>query len=363
MEEEPLPPPQFKPDDYRIWAKQMEYHLQGLSLAGPIDKTSDNWQLLTPSQRAELNEKAWTHIHWALGPTYSYMEAEVAERDPQLLWEHIRKIYEVQAADVEADLAAKLLAFRWEATDSVEKFVGRMLLLQYDHCLAGCRLTDKTAIAYLIVKLPLEFSPVIRVLEANPEMPLREARRLLLDFENELSVQNGDVMVVDEVMPPATRSEDHIARRKERLYKGRRKNLPSVESPVRCQYCGEDGHRRVECRLAKESRRMGVSPKEPEPPGSPIAKIHEGKWILSSAVTSHMTKMNDFLHERSATSCKIKTGKRGEVIHGEYVGKAQFQVVPPKETKLWSFVSEECSFQPRNQNKYHLSSNPRLRGM
>jgi hypothetical protein len=89
----PIPIPNFDPDDYSGWSFDMECYLLAAECWGAIDNNSNQWGQLSDGVKETRRARAFNFIRHSLGRAYHYVAQEHTPSRPDLLWTRLRNMF------------------------------------------------------------------------------------------------------------------------------------------------------------------------------------------------------------------------------------------------------------------------------
>nr|CCA28238.1 putative polyprotein [Albugo laibachii Nc14] len=141
----------------------------------------------------------------------------------------------------------------------------------------GDEINEEDMLVILLGSLPVDFEPIIRILENMPGMNLMSAKEILRrEWVRMQSRESSEVAL------KATRGR--IPKKK---YQQRAQNTGEAFSG-KCFKCGQRGHRKSECRTRIEQNHLSRQSGEDDHAFMAVSYVEKNNWLLDSGVTSHM---------------------------------------------------------------------------
>ncbi|EPS58475.1 hypothetical protein M569_16339, partial [Genlisea aurea] len=262
-----IPIPVFDPDNYHIWAFEMQSYMSAEGCFGPIDEQTNGWATADEAVKTSMRLQAFNLLRFSLGPTYQYISGEHQIGEARPLWDHIRQMYVRNDMDTHLRLDSRFQALYWDRTrHHVDSFLADLSKIRAEYRSAGFDMPERMVFTKLLSCLPEQFDieaskmrdwdhPDLaraRMLLKNREDILRgrrqsESSQPLLEGSNfSLSNKSSNSSFVSNTDPSSASA----------MPKGRRR--------MRCFFCKRAGHKKIDCIQWKRWQENSVTRKTVE---------------------------------------------------------------------------------------------------
>lgn len=234
-----IPIPFFDPDNYHIWAFEMQSHMAAEGCFGAIDLQTNDWVAADDSERASMRLRAFDMMRYSLGVAYQYISSEHRVGEAKELWDHLRDLYVKKGMDTQLRLDSRFQSLVWDHTrHHVDSFLADLSRIKAEFRTAEIPLSDERVFAKLLLCLPEQFDIEKAKMKDWEHPDLSRARVLLKDREDTLRERRSF-----ESSQPLSEGSNFFADEnlEGNMHRGRGRGRGSV----RCYYChrllGSDG--------------------------------------------------------------------------------------------------------------------------
>ena len=292
--------------NWTTWKFQMKHLLLAKGVWEVVDGTEELAEDATAAARAEFlkkSQKAFSSIVLAIKTSQLYLVTSYEQ--PREAWDALRNHFERDTLANKLFLKKQYFRMEMKEGTSIEKHLKRMKELTDRLAAIGAPIAEEDQVVTLLGSLPKSYSTLVTALEARVDgISLNYVQQALAHEEQKMLVRghsgNSDAQRGDAA-----------------LFGGESKRKFKPRKPI-CYGCQQPGHFRRDCPKAKKgpshkAETAGEEDKESESEeGSAFAASQDGsqdgKWLVDSGASSHMTWDKELLTDYQEFEVPEKVG-------------------------------------------------------
>jgi ribosomal protein S14 len=278
--------PELKPDNYHLWASQVETNLLYNHVKSAIETPAQG--VAGPAIDPKIDETARAIILSRLSMSMKHKLKELSTA--KAMWVYIKKYYAQSSKAAQIENWTDMVTLERKPNEPIHELVDRATDIQSKLNAAGIVMEDKDMREYIYKSFGPGFLPITTVLRTIPDLNMPEMIQRLIEHEKRLPQKqsNGGAMMADEAndksdengkryngrmnMRPRHDNKSQFMMRFRPKFRPRpnfqrgfahpRQNMKRYGQPPHnntygkktCWHCGKPGHVMRECRhLAREA--------------------------------------------------------------------------------------------------------------